>query len=243
MFDGILELGKLKHKPDAIKKLFTNKADSVLANDKFYIIFPERYVNKNLAVMGGTVKLISVYAIVDTNYNYGVISAPVFIDIAPNNITSVLVNGEVNKVLEIEKDHVFVYNRNLIQEESFLYDILDEFFLQGKVPWFMTYDKLSDLFIESRKYAGSKLGDDVLAMEIVASIITRSSEDKLVSYRHAVNKKGKVAKPGYVGLSNVYYSYDNTTAKLMGGYMKQGVTTAIVNREKSTTKVSAVLRA
>jgi len=243
MFNGALNPTKLKHNPEIIKKLFKNKGDSIVATDDFYIIFPERYINKNLAVMGGTVKLLSVYAVVDKNMNYGVVMAPVFMEITPMNVTSVIVNGIVNKVLEINKGDPFVLNRNLLKVEGFMYDLFDEFFLQGKVPWYVTYTKLSELFLESYKYAGSRIGNDPLTMELITSITARSSTDKLVSYREIVKNPKTKLTPEYVGLNNVYYSYDNTLSKIMGGYMSVGITTAIVNKEEETTKVSALLRA
>ena len=50
-------------------------------------------------------------------------------------------------------------------------------------------------------------------------------------------------KPVYVGLNNIYYSLDNTTAKLVGGYFGYGITVALIDKEKDTTTVSQILRA
>jgi hypothetical protein len=243
MFNGVLYTSKLKHNPKAISKLYSNKGDSVVASDTFYIMFPERYINKGLATMGTSVKLLSVYAIVDKNMNYGVITAPVFMDIIPTNVTSVMVDGVVNKVLEIGKGETFILNRNLIKSATFMYDVFDEFFLQGKVPWYISYDKLSDLFAESKKYANSDIGSDSIAIEIITSIVSRSIKDPLVSYRESIKSSSSGNKPKYVGLNNVFYSYDNTLSKVMGGYMQLGVTISIVNRESKSTKVSTLLRA
>jgi len=242
MLSGILDVAKLKHNPDIIRKLFLNKKDSIIATDDFYILFPERYINKNLAVMGSVVKLLSVYAVVDKDMNYAVVSAPIIMDIIPVNVTSVIVNGVVNKVLFIGSGEVFIPNRNAIKSDQFMYDVFDEFLLQGKVPWYITYDRLSDLLLESVRYAGSNIGNNPLAMEIIASIIARDPDDKLLPYREAL-AAGTKSETTYVGLNNVYYSYDNTLSKIMGGYMRTGITTAIVNKEKETTKVSALLRA
>ena len=243
MINGKLDPSILKHNPEAIKKLFSNKGDIVMANDDFYVIFPERYINKRLAIMGSTVKMLSIYAVVDKHMNYGVVVAPVFMEVGPINITNTIINGAVNKVLEFSKGSPFMLNRNLLKVESFMSDLFDEFFLQGRVPWYLTYEKLSDIFTEASKYAGSGIGRDPLAMEIITMIISRSKEDKMVSFRDIIKTSNTKEEPVYVGLNNVYYSYDNTLSKVMGGYMQQGITTAIVNKETETTKVSKVLRA
>jgi len=243
MFNGILTRSKLKHNPKLISEIFSNKGDSVIAKDNFYIIFPERYIAKNLAVMGSTVSLLSVYAVVDRNMNYGVVMAPIMMEVIPNNVTNVLVDGVVNKVLEVNKGETFIINRNLLRTAPFMYDVLDEFFLQGNVPWYLNYQLLAELFTESAKYAGSNIGNDPLAMEVITSIISRTKDDKFTSFREVVKSSDTKLVPYYIGMSNVNYSYDNTLSKLMGGYFKQGITTAIVNRESETTKVSALLRA
>ncbi len=242
MLSGTLDPNKLKRDPEAIKKLYQKKNKYVVANDDFYILFPERYINKNLATIGSTVKLISIYAIVSKEMKYAVVNAPVFVNLIVNNITSVLINGVVYKVLEIAKGDTYIPNTNLVRSESFMYDIFDEFFLQGKVPWYIDYESLSNLFTEAGKYAGSKIGNDPLAMEIVASLISRDSKDKKISFRESVKSKVISNKPAYVGLNNVFYSYDNTMSKLMGGYFQQGITTAIVNPEVRTTKASELIR-
>jgi len=243
MFNGVLSTSTLKHKPNVVKELFSNKGDSVVANDKLYILFPERYIKKSLATMGATAELLSMFAVVDEAFNYGVIVAPIMMTISPDNVTDVMVDGVINKVLVINKGSVFITNRKLLRIDTFMYNLFDEFFLQGNVPWYITYDKLSDIFIEAKKYADSNVGNDVLAIEIVSSIISRNAKNKTMSYRHTITKGINKTPPVYVGLNNVYYSYDNTLSKVMGGYFQQGVTTAIVNRETETNKVSSLLRA
>jgi len=245
MFTGPLSTSSLKHKPDIIKKLFSNVGDSIVAKGDLTIVFPDRYVSKGLAVMGSTINLLAVFAIIDTKGNYGVVSAPVIMGVSPDNVRDVLIDGDLHKAVEVRDGSVVVANRNLLKQEGFMYDLFDEFFLQGRVPWYLTYDMLSDMFSEARKYAGSKIGNDPLAMEIVTAIVSRDPDNKTVSYREYLSRnKGKAkAFPEYVGISNVYYSYNNTLAKVMGGYMQQGITTAIVHKEDKTSKVSGLLRA
>ena len=239
--DDVMSTGSFKRDPVTIKKLYKHKGDGVVATDDFYIVFPERYLSKELAVMGQSVKLLSIYAIVDSNDNYAVVSAPIFMDVVPSLVTRTIIDGVVNVVLHIDKGSLFIPNRTALRNASFMYNLMEEFLMQGKVPWFMSYDDLSDIMLNSVKYAGNNVGNDIVAMEIMASIVARDSRDKHIPYR-LVKNKHKV-KPAYIGLSNVYYAFDNTLSKLMGGYMKQGVTTAIVNPEETTSKVSSILRA
>jgi len=243
MLDGVLDTSKLKHNPTAIGKLFKNTGDSTFCTDDLYVVFPERYINKKLAVMGSTVKLLSVYAVIDKSYNYAVVIAPIYTYIQPTNVTSIVVNGVVNKVLEFDKGSIFCADNNLLRDDSFMYDLFIEFFDQGKVPWYITYEKLAELLSESSKYAGSNIGNDPLAFEIMSAIVARDSKNKLNFYRHKIKSLDDKTPVEYVGLNNVVYAYDNTLSKIMGGYMETGITTAVVNKEERSNVVSKILRA
>jgi len=243
MFDGVLDPAKLKHNPEAISKLFKITGDTTFCTDDLYVVFPERYVNKKLAVMGATVKLLSIYAVIDKDYNYAVVIAPIYTFIQPTNVTAVVVKGVVNKVLEFDKGSIFCADNNLVRDDSFMYDLFIEFFDQGKVPWYISYEKLAELLAESSKYAGSGIGNDPLAFEIMSAIIARDSKDKLNFYRHKIKSLDDKAPVEYVGLNNVVYAYDNTLSKVMGGYMETGITTAVVNKEDRSNTVSKILRA
>ena len=243
MLDISVDSNKLKHRPEVIKTLFVNKGDTVVAGDDFEVVFPERYINKGLAIPGSVIEVVCIFAVVNDKGEYGTVLAPVMTKIVPSNVRSILIDGVATKALTINKGDVFIPNRTSVQSAIFMYDLMDEFFMQGKVPWFLSYDNLANMFLEASKYAGSGVGNDPLAMELITSLITRSPTDKLVSYRSVIKSPTDKLKPAYVGMTNVYYSYDNTLSKIMGGYMRAGITTAIVNKEKKTTKVSAILRA
>jgi len=46
----------------------------------------------------------------------------------------------------------------------------------------------------------------------------------------------------YVDLMSPYYSMTSTTAKISGGHFQQGLTSAIVQKEKSPTKLETLVR-
>lgn len=232
-----------KYNPNAVKKLFKTTGNIITVLEDLTVVFPDRYVNQELAFIGSTVKMVSIFAVVDKNRNYGVVLAPIFIELSPMNITSVDIDGSINKVLEFKKGDVFAGNRELILNEDFMYNLFDEFFLKGKIPWFLNYEHISNLFMEAKKYAGSKLGGNPLAMEILTAIICRVEGNKELFFRQVLESNKSKKKKTHVGLSNIYYSFDNTNSKINGSYYGSGVSSAIINQEKETTKVADVLRA
>jgi len=219
-----------KHKPDLIVKLLKQTGNTIIATDDLRIVFPDRYIDKSLAVLGSTVNVIAMVAILDNSDN------------TPNAIEDIMIDGKLYKTLLFNKGDVIVPNTVMVKNADFMYNLFDEFFVKGNVPWYISYDMLSDIFIESKKYANSSIGNDIVAFEILAATIARSVKDKHKQYRQTIKSTKDKAPVYYVGLNNVYYSYVNTGAKLIGNYYGSAVTGAVVDKEKESTELVDMLR-
>lgn len=89
-----LDIKSLKRNPEAISKLFVVKNDITTVTEEVAVIFPERFINAKLCQLGTTVNVLSLYAIVDSNENYAVCSAPIIQTLSPsinNNITKIFI--------------------------------------------------------------------------------------------------------------------------------------------------------
>jgi len=236
----VIPIDNLKRNPDIIKKCFKKINSTIICTKDISIVFPERYINKNLANIGSVVKVVSIYAILDGEGNYAIVNKPIFIDLTPTNIKTVEIDGVNYKELIFEKYSTFTTNTNLVMLDKFMFDLFDMFFIQGKVPWYLNYEDVSKIFIESKKYANNNVGENILAFEILTSIIARDKNDKTKYFRKVENKK---SKPVFIGLQNIWYTFDNTISKLVGAYFDKGITSALVNKEEKTTKLEEILRA
>ncbi len=235
-----LNISGLKRKPEVIAKHFKAVGDATVVTSNLRIIFPERYVARGLAVMGSHVRLLSVYAVLDDDNNYGIVNIPIFINITPTNISEIDIEGKLHVVCHFEKDNIFTTNNTLVIEDDFLYDLFDEFMIQGNIPWYIEYDDIANILHESEKYVARDIGSNPVAMEILASIISKSPEDSKLYYRQS--KKVNV-RPKYLGLSKSYVYGDSTISKVVGNYYSVGVTSAILNKETETTDIEEILRA
>lgn len=234
-----------KRNSEVIKSYFKVVKDITICTANLRVIFPERYIKKEFVFMGSTVRLVNIFAIVDDNNNYAIAMAPIFIEVAPYNVSDVMIDNELNKVLHFRKDDVFIVNNTCVISDSFIYDLFDEFYVKGNIPWFMNYDDVSDILVKSKLYAGSNIGDNPITYEILAASISRYRNDKNQFIRHVMpSSKVDVEKldVAYVGLNNVYYSFDSTGASLFGGYAKAGTVKALVNPEKTSTTTMNILR-
>lgn len=235
------KLSSLKRNPNIIKNYFKIVGDTTVVTENVKVLFPTRYLDKKLCIISNQVKVLSVYMVVDSRNNYSVVSAPIMQDLLPNNINNVSLDGVPYVELEFSKYDVFIPNNNLVMSDTFMYDIFDEFYIKGNVPMFLDYLDVRNLMLETKKYANSTVGKNPLIFELLTAIISRDPKNKKSYYREAIIKNKNI-RPIYIGLNNVYYSYDNTGAKLIGGYFGEGLTTAIVEQETKSSEVSNVLR-
>lgn len=240
-----LNTGLLKRRPDIFKTYFKRINNITITTENIRVLIPERYINKEFIFMGTSTRVLGVYAILDDNNNYSVVSVPIFQDLSPVNVTDIMVNNVLYKVLHFNKDDVFISNNIMVISDNFIYDMFDEFYIKGNIPFFLDEDDVADMFIEAGKFAGSNVGKNPLTYEILTAVIARDPKNNAEFYRRKIKNESdkSTIKPVYVGLNNIYYSFDNTAARTIGGYYGSGVVTAIVNPETSPTIVADLLRA
>lgn len=233
-----LSINNYKHAPETIRSYFKVVGDRTLVNNNIFILFPKRYINKNLALLSPTgCKVIGIYAIVDNNNNYAKVLNPIFQNLLPSNIEYYEIDGVEYVSLVFNKGDVFLVSNTLAVFNSYLYDIFDEFFLQGRIPWFMEYEDICGLLSESQKYCNTDIGDSPFNYEVLTSNIAKDPVDHRIRFRNSNAKK-----PIYVGMSDIRYGYSNTGSRMIGGYLKDGMIASIVDPETVPSKSIEVLR-
>lgn len=242
---AILDITKLKRNRDAILKCFKKVGDSYVITKDTQIIFPTRYLEKNLGSITSSVRVIGIYAILDDEGNYSVSLSPIFQDLTPYNISDVIIGDDEYKVLTYSKNDIFLSSTNLIVSDKFIYDLFDDFYIKGNIPWFLNNEDVAKILVNSKKYTKTNIGNNPLVLEMITSLITRDSNNNKTLYKELVstNTDKYKNKPEYIGLNNIYYSYTNTGSKLIGGYFKDGIVGSIVDPETKPTIIVDVLRA
>lgn len=242
-----LDISKLTRDAEKIKKLFKMVGDTTVCTSDITILFPKRFVNKNLCQLDMVTTVIAYYAIIDfKNNTYAIALAPGFQTMKPSSISLYgLGNKSDEKTLYIglgfKKDDVVILNNTLVKDSGCLFHILSELFINGNIPWYMNYEDVSNLLLESKKYTDTNIGNDPAGLEILTSIIAR--DNRVKPYREYIKSRDEIFSkpPTYVGLNNVM-AYDNTGSKLVGNYFGEGLTSAILEKETHTSDSSKILR-
>lgn len=235
----VYDVSKLKRNPDVFSKHLEIKGETTFTNTELKIMFPSRFIKRELAFINNDfIRVIGIYAVLDSNNNYTVIRTPIYHEIQYNNLEYIVVDNVEYVLVTVFQDTVLLINNNLVVSDKFVYDVFDEFFSNGNIPWYLNYEDVARLFEDGVKFANVKIGNDPFIFELLTSIIARSSSDKTKKYR--VNTETGLA---FVGLNDIIYGFNNTGASLIGGYFKDGIVNSIVRKEEESTELVKILRA
>lgn len=226
----------MKRNKDTISSHITLKDKQYITDAVTIIEFPKRYLDKDLATIGAKTYVYGVFAIIiDDTYSVSLI--PSFIETSPLHIKEIVRDSIEYVQFHYGKGMPIIENNVVIRNKVYTYNILEELYLKGNVPWFIEYTDLNTIFSNMRYYADSGIGDSKVTNEIITSYIARDTQDKRLYHRLSKNKEHC-----FIALDDIYYATLGTVNKLSGSYFDKGMVSALVQPEKSPTNLEKIIR-
>lgn len=209
---------------------------------KIYI--PVHYAEKQLAVISSEIFILGVFAIVVDDKFYGVSNAIAMMRIEPTATSTVTVKDEDYYEFYFEPGSTVVADTQLIKDDTLCYYVYDYLIAKGKVPFFLTIVDLMSIFENSRYYTGLTVGANHAIMDVIVASVSRLEEDRTKYYRQWITNLSQLTTnpPAFIPFKSVIYGATNTTARLMGSYFEEGLTSALVNPSERLEPVEELLR-
>lgn len=236
----IIDKAILVRDPSIAKSLMVKKDKTLLAKKDCSFIVPKRFFDTELGKIDNPISVLNCLALYDNDKKYCVINSNNIIGLTPNEIYNIEVGGQACSQLFFKAGDIIMPNTVVVRQEGLIYEILREFIMLGNIPWYLNYEDMSKLFDTANKYAGSNAVKNIVIMHALISVIARQQKDHSKYYRLDNVKK---EDPYFIPLSNIWNSYNNTTNKLVGGYMKSGITASLVNNSTVTSRIEKIIRA
>lgn len=240
-----MDWSRWKREPSKVHAALTELPDgSVVTSKRCAIYIPKRFEEKQLAVIGAETYIVGIFAIVIDDKSYGVSTANAMMRIHPSIISTVKFGEDSYLEFAFEPGSVVIGNTSLIKSDILVYKIFDEIIAKGHIPWYVEYEDLAKLFDSADHHAGVNLGRSHSILEMFAAAIARDSVDRSKYYRHTVRGQDDIVTrpPTIIPLRSVTYGATNTTAKLLGSYWADGLTSALVNPSEKTERIEELLR-
>lgn len=221
---------------------FKEKDNQLYALKPCSIQIPKRFSERNLADISTDVFIYGIYALIVED-KYAVSNVTALVQIKPTKITTVKVKGTEYHNFQFDAGTPVIANLDVVKRNLLIYNILDELIIKGKIPWYLSYDDLGQLFDRAKTYADSNVGLVPEIFELIVSMISRTPQDRTKYFRTNINSPTDINKaPEYVPLSSVFYSSTNTLNKLAGNYFSDGVASALVTPTEETERLETLLR-
>lgn len=224
----------LKELPDG--RLVTTKGC------KAYI--PSRYAERGLAFIGIETQIVGIFAISVEDKFYGVNMVNAMVRIEPTSTVKVTIDEEEYYEFYFEPGSTVVSSLSLVKTDTLVYRIYDEIISKGRVPWYLSYLKLSHLFDTAKYHAGANIGQNNEVTELIVSMIARNPSDRHQYYRNFIKTLADIDKtpPAFIALRSVIYAATNTTNKLAGSYFHEGLVSALVTPTERVERIEDLLR-
>jgi len=227
----------------ALSYLFTNEAGQVIAKKACTIQIPVRFTEIGLGEIGINTFTYGFFPIIfDTIY--AVMNVCAMVELNPSKLTRVKIEDVEYYEFYFDPGQVVIKASDLVKRETLMYNVFDEFVFKGKLPWYAQYEDVGKLFDTAMYHAGSKVAQNVEVIEFVASMISRSKDDRTKYIRTLANSYSDVTidKVDFVPLKSVFYSVNSTLNKIAGSYFNDGITSALVQKSEQAEKIEKIIR-
>lgn len=236
----MLNVNQLKRDPVAIKKELVQASDhSVRLKTDARLLLPQPWLEKGLLTLGEKTTLLAIYALVIGNV-YAVSTTLTMIESDPSVITTETIDDNEFYVLHYKPGDRFIVDANCVRRDSLPYRVFDTVLDRGKVPWFLTGEDLAQIYETSKHFASVGYPVDHSVFEIIIASLSRQKQDRSKFYRNG----GRFDEPPvFIPFRSVMYGASNTTAKLIGAYWTEGLTSALVYPSERKEVIEDLLRA
>lgn len=208
------------------------------------IYTPVRFTERGLASVGVDTNIVGICAIVVEDKYFSTMIVNALIRIDPNATNRVVFDGDEYFEFVFNPGSTVIPSLALVKQNTIVYRIFDEFVNKGRIPWFMGYPEMAKLFDTAKKHAGANIGGDHEVTELIVSMIARNPEVRSQYYRQIIESPEDLVKnpPIFTPLKSVIDSATNTTNKLGGSYMQEGIISALGSPSERTERIEALLR-
>lgn len=210
----------------------------VVKTESMQVRIPVSYTKYRMLKIQDTVTTLAIFDIyVGTNPPMQLL-LPAVIEMRPSTITQQTIDGIDYAVLTFSRGDVFMCTTRLVQTEYIAYVLFTEFIENARIPSGMTYDQIAFIFDTVVRVTGSKVPAEHAIYEIIFAHLARDSKDISIPYRLTA----MTAPPTHLKLTDIPHVATSVSTKLLGSYLNNSMTTAVINEADHNSDVEDLLR-
>lgn len=234
----------VKDEKTVLKTLVQQDDRSVITKTGCKIFIPKRFIEREVAAIGSENYTLGIFPIVTSDNKYLLINAISYIYLNPSEFSTAFIDEDEYIEFSFAPNTVVIKSLDLVQKDTLVYDVFNDFISNGNIPWYINYDDAGTILDTATTLAGTSIGANPEPIEILIAAISRNKQKKMEYFRQLVKTPEDIKKisPAYVPLKSVTYSVTNTTNKLAGAYFDEGITSALNNPTTRPDNIGTILR-
>lgn len=240
-----MDIKSLKRADGVIEECLKEIGDTLVAVKNCAIVVPFRFLQAKLLDFGKSTYVAAIFPLINEEGQYSVVNFCTKMEITPSSVEIIKYEGEEQYVFNFEKGDVVCPDVNAVMDDNATYLIYDEFIQKAKAPWYLNYRDVGLIMTTVKSHGGVWLSDTNAIFEIIVASLSRN-EDLTKYYREVVSdlKDSTLAKHPRqaITLNSVIYSTVNKMNKMMGGYIEDGLSSALTEKENAQSGVELMLR-
>lgn len=208
------------------------------------IVIPARFAERGLAYVGIETSIVGHFAIILDDQFYGVSNANAMMRITPSSTGKVTYDEDEYYEFTFDPGATVCPSLNLVKVDTLVYSIYDEIISKGRVPWYLNYADLGQLFNTAREHAGANIGQQQEVTELIVSLIARNPQDRTQYYRQTIKTPEDLASKeiAYIPLNSVMFAATTTLGKLSGSHARDGLISALSSPTERLERIEELLR-
>lgn len=240
-----MDFRKLTRDADKVKAQLRELPDaSVVTLHGCKIYVPARYVEQGLAFIGNENYIFGMYAMVVGDTYYAVSNACTLLHIHPSGTGTVRCDEVDYYEFSFDPGTTVFTTVNVVKDDVLPYKMYKEFVEMGKVPCYFDYVDCANMFTSVPHYCGVDLGANEAIVSAIGSSICKNPKDLTQPYALILKNIADRHRQPFtiVPFRDVQFGATNTTAKIMGSYSDQALTSALVNPSQRSEGIEEGLR-
>lgn len=235
---------KTKRNAAAVYQSIKKVGNTVVAVNPVSVYIPARYLTRGLASFDSDIDFLGIFAIVDAKGNMAISNINAMMRSEPTLISTVTIDDVEYRKLDYAKGAKVLASTRLRKLDSLLYRIYDEFQAKGRVPGFMSYNDICNVFYSAGRYSGPRVGANIAIQEMISATISKNPANPREPYRMVATRMddSDPIKPVYIGLRTVGFGSDSAVAKLMGQRFDANMTSSLIAPGAKVGRIERMLR-
>lgn len=210
-----------------------------MGDQDLHILIPKMYEKYQMIKVDSDVTTLGIFDFWYKEDEKNEFFLPAMITMQPSTVIFKVIEGKEYVYCIFHKGDTFIKSTKLVKSSFIAFALFDSYLAGNHLPEVIPYEEYAFLFHKAATITGSEVGKfNNVAFEILFAHTSRSKENTQVPYRLTNMKE----LPYHIKLGDIPRITSSLTSKLIAGYLKSSIVTAINTDIENESTLEEILR-